>query len=194
MHTDPRRPAPWASNSLFTQQRFSQSLYHWQEVKLPRVLMTYKAKGVHVTEPGCWGRDQGKLWAWVKGLTWWKRSLEKEKSRQNVWHSSVRRGNNLNSAEQFAQMNLSLCYLLSCDTKHLHHLSQLPLREAVQLWGHNEMTQILGSWDQERTYVPIHGCPHRGSTKGMATPALAVTAIPHLLTSSCMLPLALPMW
>lgn len=87
--------------------------------------------------------------AWVKGLAWWKRSLEKEESRQNVWHSSVRRGNNLNSAEQFAQINLSLCYLLSCDTRHLRHLSQLPRGEAVRLWGHNQMTplvtQILGS-------------------------------------------------
>lgn len=57
-----------------------------------------------------WGAE---AFAWVRGLGrrgghW---SLEK-KGRQNAWHSSVRKGKDLDSrAEHYAKLNLPVCHL-----------------------------------------------------------------------------------
>lgn len=60
-------------------------------------------------------------------------------------------------------------------------LSQLPHRGTALLWAHNHLdpllTQILGSWDKRKTWVPLQGGPHStwGPTKSNARSALAVT-------------------
>ena len=58
--------------------------------------------------------------------------------------------------------------------------SQLPHRGTALLWAHTHwdalLTQILGSWDQRRTWVPLQGGPHStwGPTKSNARSAVAV--------------------
>ena len=151
-----------------------------------------------MTGLGVLSRVQGKPFAWVRGLggkgCHW--SLEMER-RQNVWHSSVRRGKDLNSVgEQFAKMNLSLCYLFNCDTWHFcHFISFITVGSQVEtawLWECKQMaplvSQIFGSWDQGRAHVAPHGCLHSTSspTKRSVISALAVTDNQRLLSSCCM--------
>lgn len=66
--------------------------------------------------------------------------------------------------DQFAKMNLSLCYLFSCDIRHLRHFAiTVASQGSSPAWECTQMvplvTQIHRSWDQGRACVPLHGCP-----------------------------------